>query len=74
MYAITFANAMPDTNYAITGVCQGTVSGLHPTMGMSFDNVTARSTSIFYIRTGPTGGANSQGFATNTPFDVAIVR
>ena len=74
LYAITFANAMPDTNYAITGVCQGTVSGLHPTMGMSFDNVTARSTSIFYIRTGPTGGANSQGFATNTPFDVAIVR
>ena len=43
-------------------------------MGMSFDDVTARSTSILYIRTGPTGGANSQGFATNTPFDVAIVR
>ena len=74
LYAVVFSNAMPDTNYAITGVCQGTVSGLHPTMGMSFDNVTARSTSILYIRTGPTGGANSQGFATNTPFDIAVVR
>ena len=73
-YAITFSSAMPDTNYAITGVCQGTVSGLHPTMGLSFDDQTARSTSVLYVRTGPTGGANSQGFASNTPFDLAVVR
>jgi hypothetical protein len=63
-YTVTLANAMPDANYAVATCCSHeTFNTAHPSVAMSVKYDVAPTTTTCRFRTGPTGGANSGGFA-----------
>ena len=65
-YSINFSTSMPHTNYCVVTQCTHDSSNTgHPSMPMSIRYNTSLTTSAVRLKTGPSGGAGSVGFAIN---------